>query len=93
VEVVADHPVVAGVPPRIELVDEIYGDLELRDGLTVLVTGRRHPDDDAQPVVWTHRFGSGRVVYDGLGHDVESLGHPAHRRLLEQAITWILEGR
>ena len=93
VEVVADHPVVADVPSTISLDDEIYGDLSMRGGVSVLVTGRRHPDDAPQPVVWTHRYGSGRVVYDGLGHDVESLRSPGHRRLLQQAITWILEGR
>lgn len=93
VEVVADHPVVAGVPLLVSLDDEIYGDLSMRSEVSVLVTGRRHPDDAPQPVVWTNRYGSGRVVYDGLGHDVESMRNPAHRRLLGQAVEWILGGR
>ncbi|MGA1051419.1 MAG: ThuA domain-containing protein [Ilumatobacteraceae bacterium] len=90
VEVVADHPVVADVGPTIELDDEIYGDLEIRPGVEVLVSGRRHPADDPQAVVWIHRFGAGRVVYDGLGHDVASLRHPRHRRLVGQAISWVV---
>lgn len=91
--VVAEHPVVAGVPEVIELHDEVYGDLDLRDGIDVLVTARRAPDDDPQPVVWAHRFGAGRVVYDGFGHDTDSIRHPAHTRLLTQSLTWILEAR
>jgi type 1 glutamine amidotransferase len=39
--------------------------------------------------VWTHRFGSGRVVYDGLGHDAASIRQPDHARLLTQALAWI----
>jgi hypothetical protein len=89
VHVVADHPVVADVPTHVELVDEVYGDLDLRPGIAVLATARRDPDDHDQPVVWTHRYGSGRVVYDGFGHDVASLAHEHHRRLLQQAVRWV----
>ena len=88
--VVGDHPVVDGLPDTIELVDEVYGDLDLRDGLDVLVTARRTSDDVEQPVVWLHRYGAGRVAYDGFGHDVESIQHPAHSRLLAQSLSWIL---
>lgn len=91
--VVADHPVVAGLPETIHLDDEVYGDLALRDGIDVLVTAKCTPDDDPQPVVWTHRFGAGRVAYDGFGHDVDSLRTPAHRTLVGNALAWITEER
>jgi type 1 glutamine amidotransferase len=39
-------------------------------------------------VLWTHRYGAGRVVYDGLGHDAASLEHPVHRRLVQRAALW-----
>jgi hypothetical protein len=91
VRIVADHPVVSGLPPTIELDDEIYGDLALCDEIEVLAVCRRGEDDDDQPVVWAHRFGEGRVVYDGFGHDVASIRHPQHARLLQQALAWILE--
>jgi type 1 glutamine amidotransferase len=41
-------------------------------------------------VVWTHNYGTGRVVYDALGHDVESLSNPEHARLLRQSLAWIV---
>jgi uncharacterized protein len=87
--VVGAHPVVDGLPKTIELRDEVYGDLELRDDIEVLVTARRSPDDEPQPVVWLHRYGDGRVVYDGFGHDMASIRQPDHTRLLAQALTWI----
>ncbi len=89
-EVVADHPVTAGVPAHLELVDEVYGDLDLRPGLVVLATARRHDDDAEQPVLWAHRYGAGRVVFDGFGHDAESIRDPGHRRVILNAIDWVL---
>lgn len=91
--VVGTHPIVADLPDTIELDDEVYGDLALRDGIDVLVAARRTPDDEPQPVVWLHRFGDGRVVYDGFGHDADSIRHPAHRTLLGRSLTWITEER
>ncbi len=89
--VVGDHPVVAGLPAVVDLCDEVYGDLSLAEDIEVLAVARRSDDDDDQPVVWAHRFGDGRVVYDGFGHDVTSIEQPHHARLVRQALTWILE--
>ena len=88
-EVVVDHPVVAGVGPTVELDDEVYGDLDLRDDVEVLATARRHDDDDDQPVIWVHQYGAGRVVFDGFGHDVSSIDHASNRRIIAQAIDWV----
>ena len=72
-QVVADHAVVAGLSSTIELVDEVYGDLDVRGGVQPLAVARRTEDDADQPVVWTHQCGRGRVVFNGFGHDVESI--------------------
>lgn len=95
--VVADHPITAAVAhgsmgsSTLAVTDEVYGDLDLRDGIEILMTARRTPDDADQPVVWTHRYGRGRVVYDGFGHDAASIRDPGHRALLQQAVAWALE--
>ena len=95
--VVAEHPVVAGVATVMaehdDMRDEVYGGLALEDGIDVLATARRNPDDSDQPVVWAHRYGAGRVVYVGFGHDAESIEHPVTRRLVAQGLGWILEER
>jgi hypothetical protein len=87
---VAEHPVIAGVPTRFQLVDEVYGDLDLRPGLAVLAVARRHDADADQPVVWAHRFGRGRVVYDGFGHDVASIGDQVNGLIITQALAWVI---
>ena len=96
-QIVADHPVVRGVAAVIadhdDMRDEVYGDMLLADGIEVLATARRTPDDGDQPVVWAHHYGAGRVVYLGFGHDADSIEHPVNRRLITQALAWILEER
>ncbi len=91
-EIVGAHPVVEGLPARIELDDEVYGDLAVSDDVEVLAVAKRHADDADQPVVWAHRFGDGRVVFDGFGHDARSIEHPANARILGQAVTWVIGG-
>lgn len=88
-DIVADHPVVAGVGRSISIVDEVYGDLAMKGRVEVLATARRSPDDDEQPVVWAHRYGDGRVVFDGFGHDASSIRHADNARIIAQAITWV----
>lgn len=88
----AHHPVLAGAPTEIHLDDEVYGDLDLADDVTVLATGRRHAGDADQPVVLAHRVGRGRVVYDSFGHDAASIRQPDHHRLVDRALAWVLEG-
>ena len=87
--VAPDHPVMAGVPARIELCDEVYGGLDVGADVHVLATARRTPDDDDQPVAWAHAFGTGRVVYDCFGHDGASIAHPHNAVIIADALVWV----
>jgi type 1 glutamine amidotransferase len=89
VDVLGEHPVVAGLPPTFHLDDEVYGDLDRRGDLDVLAVARPAAGGDEQPVVWSRRFGAGRVVYDALGHDADSVRAPEHARLLAQSVRWL----
>lgn len=90
--IVSDHPVVAGLGPTIALDDEIYGSMDMRQ-VDVLATARRSPDDEDQPVIWTHRFGDGRVVFDGFGHNAASIHHPQNAQVIQQAVAWVTAER
>lgn len=50
---------------------------------TTLAMGADHP------VVWTSRWGRGRVVTSVLGHTPEAYDDPNYRRLLANAIRWV----
>ncbi len=81
------HPVVAGVATEFEVVDEIYGHLDLAPGVEPLAWGTA--GDGRHPVLWAREVGGGRVVYDALGHDERSFGVPAHQQILHQAARWL----
>lgn len=85
---VAD-PLVTGVEP-FELVDEVYGDLDVRPDVTGLLEAA-HPEtpESPQPVLWSHEHAGGRVVYDALGHHPLSYEAPAHVAVLQRAIHWL----
>ena len=53
--------------------DELYTDLTLEPGAEVLAYGHSEAMPNAQPVLWRHTVGPGRVIYDALGHDSASL--------------------
>jgi len=73
--------------PAFELMDEVYGGLDLAPGTIPLLTA--HAGDGVeQPVLWAHEFGRGRVVFDALGHDRNSLRQPVHARLVQRCAAW-----
>lgn len=85
------HPVTAGLKP-FELYDERYTDLEVADGVQPLVWFAA--DGLRQPVAWAREgvpeVGRGRVVYDALGHGVESYESHGRRGLLARELRWLL---
>ncbi|WP_432510524.1 ThuA domain-containing protein [Kineococcus sp. SYSU DK001] len=83
-----DHPVTAGLP-GVEAFDERYCRLRPDPASTVLLSTEH--DGDLHPVVW-QAAGPGRVVYDGLGHDVRSYASASRRELLRREVTWLLGG-
>jgi len=82
------HPVVAGTPD-FELEDERYSRLRVSPEPQQLAwhefEGARHP------VLWLHRYGGAKVVYDALGHDAASYDSPEHRAIIANAAAWLLE--
>ncbi len=73
-----------------EVQDELYTDLSLEPGVRVLAYGHSTAMPTPQPVVWSHKVGAGRVIYDALGHDGDSLNHPSHAQLLRDTVSWAL---
>ena len=73
--------------PGFELVDEAYHNMT--PGTDIDVRASCTLDEGPQPVVWTRRFGQGRVAVDTLGHDRQSLENAAHARLIGAQLDWL----
>ena len=79
------HPIVAGVDD-FDIVDEVYGFLDRTDDVVGLMSSPHGGTD--HPLLWARTVGSGRVVYDALGHHVASYAVPEHRRIVGRAARW-----
>jgi uncharacterized protein len=86
IEIVADHPVTAGVTD-FELFDEYY-EFELADDKITVLAQRHRADGVVIPVMYAREVGAGRVVYLALGHDMRAWGEPPFRQLVRQALAW-----
>ena len=80
----------AGIAP-FTVEDEVYTDLELRPGIDPLLYSTDVDGQPPQPLLWLYESGKGRVVYDALGHDADSLRVPAHGEAIRRAVAWSLQ--
>jgi type 1 glutamine amidotransferase len=44
--------------------------------------------EEHEPVVWTRRYGQGRVCYCALGHTVSTMHHPQVQQILRRGLGW-----
>jgi len=91
IEIVAEHPVTAGVDD-FDLFDEYY-EFELADEKIQVLAQRHRGDGVVIPVMYAREVGAGRVVYLALGHDMRCWGEPPFRQLVRQALTWAAGSR
>ena len=67
--------------------DELYVH-DLQPGITLHFTALN--ENKEIPMVWTHRFGKGRVCYAVPGHRPETMCHPDYQNLLRQGLSWVM---
>ena len=89
VTVETNHELLRGVS-SFRVNDEVYHHLDLTSGVECLLYGEGADGASAQPLLWKHQYGQGRVIYDSLGHDEASLKEANHKQLLQQAVKWLV---
>jgi type 1 glutamine amidotransferase len=91
--VVADrtHPATRTLARPFEVLDEFYAFVrDPRCCSHVLVRQDTGPGGPDRPIVWSRRYGRGRVFYDGLGHTRAIWRDPRQRALLSGGLRWVL---
>ena len=68
--------------------DELYIH-ELQPGIDVHFTAKHEGKDI--PVVWTYRYGKGKVCYAVPGHTTTSMKHPSVQEILRRGLRWVAE--
>ena len=90
----ADHPICAGLPKTIQLLDEAYWPLKGdRSKVTVLATSDETISKDfdqtkPEPMFYTYEYGKGRVFSCILGHYTWTFDDPYFRILLLRGMAW-----
>jgi type 1 glutamine amidotransferase len=93
VEIAADHPITAGLSSFDVHTEQYFCHVD--PGLKALATttfaglhGAPETAGVVMPVVWTRRFGAGRVFVSTLGHSPADLELPPTRTLTERGLLW-----
>jgi len=87
-----DHPITTGIND-FELQDEHYYML-IDPGIDVLATSYYEPSPPEittpayMPIIWTKKYGKGRVFYSSIGHSPETLRKPEVLTLMRRGMVW-----
>ncbi len=82
-----DHPIAQGVSD-FTITDELYARLSGDAPIDVIAQADSEWSGKTEPIVFSHEYGSGRVVQNVLGHPIEARQHPAYQKLLIQSVKW-----
>ncbi len=82
-----NHPVTKGLPEQFEIEDETYKGFWLAPTVHKLLVTDHELSDPC--VAWAHRYGKAKVVFIQLGHGPSAYRHPAYRRLVHNALSWV----
>ena len=79
------HPVTKNISD-FDIVDEVYGDVEILPQVKPLLSTTR--PKSMRYLSWINHFGNSDVLYIQLGHGPSGYSNPNFRRLIRQAIEW-----
>lgn len=92
-----NHPVTRGLEPAFEIDDELYHRLVFEPNVHVLARAFDAPEiggtGQFEPILWTVRFGKGRVFHTTLGHDLKAMQAPGFRITLARGAEWAATGK
>ncbi|HZT30457.1 MAG TPA: ThuA domain-containing protein [Bryobacteraceae bacterium] len=90
------HPIVAGLGETLLASDELYHNMRMEPDVHVLATAYDAPERGGtgrdEPLLWTVRFGEGRVFQTALGHDVAAMTEPAFALPFVRGAEWAATG-
>lgn len=91
-----NHPVTRGMKESFTVSDELYHSHRMTPGVHVLATAFDDPSNGGtsknEPTIWTNQYGSGRVLYTALGHDVAAMQEPGFVATFARGTEWAATG-
>ncbi|MBN2592221.1 MAG: ThuA domain-containing protein [Sedimentisphaerales bacterium] len=87
-----EHPITAGLED-FETDDELYAKLQGTGNIDVLVTAGSDWSKKTELLVFTLRYGDGRVVHNAFGHDRKALMTPNVQKIIARGVEWAATGK
>jgi len=81
----ASHPIMRSVTD-FEISDELYHTLTITGDIHVLATSVW--EEKVHAIAWTNAYGTARIYYNALGHDLKSFECRPFQKLLRQGVLW-----
>jgi type 1 glutamine amidotransferase len=87
-----EHPITKGMAD-FKADDELYSKLQGDAPIHVLVEAYSDFSKKVEPLVYTHEYGKGRVVYNAFGHDGKALANPSVAKIIARGAEWAATGK
>jgi len=87
-----DDPIMRGIGD-FQVNDELYSKLQGDRPVTVLASAYSDFSKKVEPMVFTLRYGKGRVARNVLGHDVKVRTDPNYRKIVARQVEWAATGK
>lgn len=92
-----EHPITRGLGESFPISDELYRNFAFEPGIHVLATAYDDPKFQGtgkdEPIMWTVRYGEGRVFHTALGHDLSAMREPGFVRTFVRGAQWAATGQ
>ncbi|TKJ36454.1 MAG: hypothetical protein CEE38_11610 [Planctomycetes bacterium B3_Pla] len=87
-----EHPITKGLSD-FDTDDELYAKLQGTGKINVLVSANSDWSKKTEPLVFTSKYGNGRVVHNAYGHDRKALMTPNVQKLIARGVEWAATGK
>jgi type 1 glutamine amidotransferase len=87
-----EHPITAGLSD-FDTDDELYAKLQGTGEIEVLVSADSDWSKKTEPLIFTSKYGQGRVVYNAYGHDRKALMTPNVQKIIARGVEWAATGK
>lgn len=87
-----EHPITKGMSD-FETDDELYAKLQGTEEINVLVEAYSDWSKKTEPLVFTKKYGKGRVVHNAFGHDGKALSNPSVQKIIARGVEWAAKGK
>jgi type 1 glutamine amidotransferase len=99
-----ENPITKDIPASFAETDELYHGLSMQLSIHILATAFDDPANCGkngkgcgtgkdEPLIWTVKYGTGRVFQTALGHDVKAMNSPGFRLTLVRGTEWAATGQ